>query len=136
MGDYAAIVDELIASHGLRVRRWRDDHTGCAWRTTGMDGEPINWIESPYPTDPLTFAIFLHEVGHHAIGLDAHTLESEAEYWAWQWAFDQMRARGIRPDRNVCARYELALRYAVYEEIRRENRHLPAFLTAFLPRAA
>jgi hypothetical protein len=133
---YAAAVDKLTERYAIRVRRWREDASGCAWRTLLSDGSHANWIEAPYPTSPLTLAVFLHEIGHHAVGLDRFELRCEAEYEAWQWSLQQMRQLNVRPDRDVYERYELGVRYAVFEEMSRGARNLPESLTAFVPQAA
>jgi hypothetical protein len=118
------------------VHRWRRGTSGRAWQGIGPDGTPVNFIESPEPTSELTLAIFLHEIGHHKVGLDGWELDSEAEYWAWDWAFGQMENLGINPTSDVYARYDLSLRYAVHEERRRGVLELPPCLRPFIPQAA
>ena len=68
--------------------------------------------------------------------MDDWNLDCEAEYRAWEWAFKQMQSLGVHPGREVFARYDLSLRYAVYQEQLRGVRELPACLTPFIPRAA
>jgi hypothetical protein len=67
MSDYMHIVRQMKTRYRIRVRKWRRSMSGCAWRVYHLDGRVINWIESPLPKTPISLAIFLHEVGHHAI---------------------------------------------------------------------
>lgn len=129
--DYAAIVEEMKGRHGLRVRRWRRAMSGCAWRVWYADGRVVNWIESPYPKTPISLSIFLHEVGHHAIGFGVYKKRCEEEYAAWRWSIDAMRAAGVEPDARVWTRYERSMRYAVAKAVRRGIKTLPAPLAAF-----
>ena len=110
--------------------------SGCAWRVYHHDGRAINWIESPYPKTPISLAIFLHEVGHHAIGFQTYRKRCEEEYHVWVWAINAMRRLGVEPDDRVRRRFELSMQYAVGKAVRRGLKLLPEPLTQFLPRAA
>ena len=134
--DYATIVRAMKSRYRLRVRKWRRNMSGCAWRVSYQDGRTVNWIESPVPRTPISLAIFLHEVGHHAIGFERYKKRCEEEYHVWVWALDQMRRLGVRPDERVRRRFELSMRYAVGKALRRGMRDLPGELKAFLPKAA
>jgi hypothetical protein len=139
MADYTPIVVEMRSRYDVRVRRWRRNMTGCAWRVCYHDGRSINWIEAPRPRTPISLAIFLHEVGHHAIGFETYPLQCEEEFHAWQFALTEMRAAGIAPDARVKQRFDLSMRYAVDKAVRRGLTQLPANLQAFappIPRAA
>ena len=136
MADLQAIVRKVKREHGVRVRRWRRQMSGCAWQVRYADGRVIRWIESPYPKTPISLAIFLHEVGHHAIGFDRHRRRCEEEYHAWTWAIAQMRAMGIEPDAKVIRRFERSMQYAVGKALRRGMKVLPGELMRFAPRAA
>jgi hypothetical protein len=136
MADYSAIVRRMTDEHRVRVRRWRRDSTGRAWQSTARDGTSVNYIEAPYPDSELKLAVCLHEIGHHVIGLHSWEYNCEAEYWAWDWAFSQMQDLGIEPGREVYARYDLSLRYAVYLERLRGARDLPDCVKPFIPQAA
>src|SRR5688572_31544987 len=128
MPDFASIVRDVKSRHGVRVRRWRQQMSGCAWRVDYSDGRQIKWIEAPYPKTPISLAVFLHEVGHHAIGFDRYPIECEEEYHAWQWALAQMRDYGIPPDPAVDRRFERSMQYAVNKDFRRHRGqplHLP-----------
>ena len=131
MADYTAIVRKMKKRYGVRVRRWRKQMSGCAWRVAYVDGRSINWIESPVPKTPISLAIFLHEVGHHAIGFETYKLRCEEEYHVWLWALDQMRKHGVEPDARTQTRFERSMQYAVEKAVRRGAKRLPAALTRF-----
>lgn len=128
---FAGLVRQVRRAHRVRVRRWRRDMTGCAWRVFLADGQTENWIEAPVPRTALSLAIFLHEVGHHAIGFDRYRRRCEEEYHAWTWALDRMRAAGIEPDERTLHRYELSMRYAVGKAVRRGIKSVPPPLQRF-----
>jgi hypothetical protein len=128
---YAAIVRAMKKRHDLRIRRWRRAMSGCAWRVYYHDGRVINWVEAPRPKTPLSLAIFLHEVGHHAVGFDTYTLRCEEEYHVWLWALDQMKKHHIPPDARVERRFEASMRYAVDKALRRGCKRLPEPLKRF-----
>ena len=136
MDRFGHIVRTMKDQYGLRVRRWRSNMSGCAWRVYHHDGRTYNYIEAPYPKTPISLAIFLHEVGHHAIGFDTYSHGCEEEYHAWTWAIDQMRRLGVEPDERVNRRFQLSMRYAVDKAIRRGVTELPTPLHTFLPQAA
>jgi hypothetical protein len=129
--DFAPIVREMTGRYDLRVRKWRTSMSGCAWRVYYVDGRVINWIESPLPRTRISLAIFLHEVGHHAIGFDRYKRRCEEEYHVWEWAMQQMRRLGIEPGDKVLRRYESSMRYAVGKALRRGIKGLPAPLLRF-----
>jgi hypothetical protein len=131
MAEYGSIVDEMKSRHSVRVRRWRSNMTGCAWRVRFHDGRVINWVEAPYPKTPISLSIFLHEVGHHVIGFDRYRLRCEEEYHAWRWAIDAMRSQGVEPDEKVRRRVELSMRYAVGKAMRRGLKQVPETLTHY-----
>src|SRR6476469_7325651 len=91
MADFDSIVQLMKQRHQIRVKRWRRNMSGCAWRVDYDNGESINWIEAPVPRTPISLAIFLHEVGHHAIGFRRYRKRCEEEYYVWLWAIREMR---------------------------------------------
>src|SRR6476620_1596649 len=133
---FAEIVEDMKRTHGLRIRRWRRNMSGCAWRVYHANGRVVNWVESPVPRTPISLAIFLHEVGHHVIGFDRYKKRCEEEYHAWVWAIRKMRELGVKPDARVERRVRLSLQYAVDKAVRRGIKELPAQLEQFLPQAA
>ncbi len=122
---YDDLVAEMKQTYGIRVRRWRTSTSGCAWVVQYHDGTISRLIEAPYPRGPVSCAIFLHEIGHHAIGFDTHRLRCLEEYKAWRWALDTMRARRLNVTPAVERRMNEALRYAVKKARRRGLRQLP-----------
>jgi hypothetical protein len=127
------IVKQMTAKHRVRVKRWRRSMSGCAWSVVHANGKKINWIESPFPKTPISLAIFLHEVGHHAIGFETYKRRCEEEYHVWVWALDMMRSLGIQPDARVNRRFELSMRYAVEKAARRGMKVFPQSLRQYLP---
>ena len=128
--------DELVRTmkriHGFRVRRWRSSTSGCAWVVRYHDGTQSRLIESPYPRGPMSCAVFLHEVGHHAIGLRSYSPRCLEEYHAWRWALATMGERGFNVTAAVERRMHDAVRYAVAKARRRGLKRLPAELEAYL----
>ncbi len=136
MNSFPAIVEKMKKRYDIRIHKWRSSMSGCAWRVYHHDGRVVNWIESPYPKTPISLAIFLHEVGHHAIGFQTYKKRCEEEYHVWVWAINEMRKLGVEPDARVCKRFELSMQYAVGKAMRRGLKMLPEPLNQFLPQAA
>src|SRR5690242_19204979 len=65
---YAAMVGELKAKYKISIRKWRTHMSGVAYELTYADGRIKRLISAPRPRSPVSAAIFLHEVGHHAVG--------------------------------------------------------------------
>lgn len=122
---------EMLARYDIRVRKWRSSMSGVAWYVTYRDGRVQRLIESPKPRSPMSAAIFLHEVGHHAIGFHVYKPRCLEEYHAWQYALTQMEAWGVEITPRVRTRYERSMKYAVAKASRRGIRQLPAELHAF-----
>lgn len=136
MRDLSRIVNQTKRKHQIRVRRWRKNMSGCAWRVYHHDGRVVNWIESPFPKTPISLAIFLHEVGHHVVGFNTYKKRCEEEYHVWMWALREMRRCGVEPDERVHRRFEASMQYAVRKALRRGVKQLPDLLHPFLPQAA
>ena len=130
---YDAIVEDSLAQHGLRVRRWRNSLSGLATLRIYRDGSQDRTIESPYPTSPLRLAIFLHEVGHHVIGLGVFRPRCLEEFHAWRYAIDRMNEMGLPTEGTVQCRFERSMQYAVAKSVRRGIRALPVEVAAFSP---
>ena len=128
---FDAIVDVMKARYDVRVKRWRKQMSGCAWSVFLTDGRRINWVESPQPRTPISLAIFLHEIGHHAIGFNRYKRRCEEEYHAWVWAIREMHKLGVEPDQKVKRRFELSMQYAVGKAMRRGLKQLPEPLHQF-----
>jgi hypothetical protein len=129
---YDALVEEMKSAYGIRVRKWRKSSSGVAWTVRYIrSGKIVKLIESPYPRGPMSCAIFLHEVGHHAIGLGVHKPRCLEEYVVWVWALEQMRERGFNVTSAVERRMERSMRYAVAKAKRRGLAKLPAELQQY-----
>src|ERR1700683_4868018 len=131
MTDFAAIVRTMRCRHRLRVRKWRSNMSGSAWQVRYRSGRVTRWIEAPFPRTPLSLSIFLHEVGHHAIGFQRYKRRCEEEYHVWLWALEQMKKLGVTPDAKVAKRFELSMQYAVGKALRRGIKTLPEPLLQF-----
>lgn len=122
---YDALVDEMKRTYGVRVRKWRQNSSGVAWTIRYRDGKVVKLIESPYPRGPMSCAIFLHEIGHHAIGLGVYRPRCLEEHHVWVWALEMMRQRRFNVTPAVERRVERSMRYAVAKARRRGLRDLP-----------
>ncbi len=131
--NYERMTREMLATHGVRVRRWRTSMSGIAWTVTYQDGKVVRLIESPKPKGPMSAAIFLHEIGHHAIGIGAFKPRCLEEYHAWRFALEEMARQGIAITERVEKRRRDSLRYAVGKAMRRGIRDVPAELQEFVP---
>ncbi|MEE2971550.1 MAG: hypothetical protein VX672_00345 [Planctomycetota bacterium] len=129
---YDELVREMKLRHGVRVVRWRSSTSGCAWPVHYQDGTIARLIEAPYPKGPTSCAVFLHEVGHHAIGFRTYRPRCLEEYHAWRWSFEAMLARGLNLTPAVRRRRDLALHYAILKARRRGLKRLPGELAPFL----
>lgn len=129
---YDALVEEMKQTYGVRVRKWRKSSSGVAYEVRYRNGEVAKSIEAPYPRGPVSCAIFLHEIGHHAIGLGVHRPRCLEEYVVWVWAISQMRARGLNVTPAVEKRFRDSMRYAVAKARRRGLKQIPAELAEFL----
>ena len=128
---YDALVIEMKQTHGLRVRKWRSGTSGCAWTVHYTDGTVSRLIESPYPRGPVSCAIFLHEVGHHVLGLRRFSPRCLEEYHAWDWALKAMRERKLNVTASVENRMAESLRYALAKARRRGLKQIPQELAPY-----
>ncbi len=128
---YQQIVHQMKQRYGIRVRKWRTHTTGCAWQVEYADGSVARLIEAPYPRSPISAAVFLHEVGHHAIGFNRYRPRCLEELKAWEWALAAMRAHGLHVTDHVRKRVESSLKYAVNKAQRRGIKHLPEELKRY-----
>jgi hypothetical protein len=129
---YEHIVRDQLKLHSIRVRKWRRSMSGIAWYVTYRDGHVQRLIEAPRPKTPLSLAIFLHEVGHHAIGFDTYKPRCLEEYHAWRYALTTMAELGVEATEPVTSRYERSMRYAVAKAARRGIKRLPEELIGFV----
>jgi hypothetical protein len=128
---YERMAEAMFTAHGVQVRRWRSGTTGVAWQVRRRDGTVLRLIEAPRPRGPVSAAVFLHEVGHHAIGFDVYRPRCLEEYHAWRFAIEQMELHGLKVTDGVRRRMHDALCYAVAKARRRGLRRLPAELVPY-----
>lgn len=131
---YDRVTREMLELHGVRVRRWRTSMSGIAWQVRYHDGRTVRLIEAPRPKGPMSAAVFLHEIGHHAIGFNTYKPRCLEEYHAWAFALDQMDKLGLNITESVRRRMHNSLRYAIQKAHRRGLKQLPPELTPFLTR--
>lgn len=133
---YDAVVQLMLKTYGIRVRKWRSSMSGVAWYVTYRDGSVQRLIESPKPKGPMSAAVFLHEIGHHAIGFDVYKPRCLEEYHAWRWSLEQMDAHGLNITDAVRLRMHRSLWYAVEKAKRRGIKAIPSELAPFMERPA
>jgi len=133
---YEAMTREMLAKYNVRVRKWRTSMSGIAWYVTYRDGHVQKLIESPKPKGPMSAAIFLHEIGHHAIGFNVYKPRCLEEYHAWQFSLREMERFGFTISEGVQRRVFRSLRYAVAKAQRRGIREVPVELTPYIPTPA
>ncbi|MBX3408925.1 MAG: hypothetical protein KF859_03465 [Phycisphaeraceae bacterium] len=129
---YDAMTRRMLDHYGVRVRRWRTNMSGIAWELTYADGSRSRLIESPKPRGPMSAAIFLHEIGHHAIGFNVYKPRCLEEYHAWMFSLEQMRKEGLNITESVHRRVDRSLRYAVAKARRRGIKAIPTELKPYL----
>ncbi len=128
---YDAMTRAMLAQYGIKVRKWRKNSSGIARLTTYKDGSIVRTLESPRPTGPMSAAIFLHEVGHHAIGFEVYKPRCLEEYHAWAFAIREMERLGLNITESVRRRMHRSLKYAIDKARRRGLRDLPTELVPF-----
>ncbi len=131
---YSALVSTMLAEHGVRVRKWRTGMSGMAWEVVYADGKVTRLIEAPRPKGPMSAAVFLHEIGHHAIGFHRYRPRCLEEYHAWAWALSAMERSGVAVTDSVRLRMHESLHYAIEKARRRGLRQLPPELLPYLTR--
>lgn len=129
---YDALTKQLLNEHNIRVRKWRSSMTGVAWQVDYHDGTTTRLIEAPRPRGPMSAAVFLHEVGHHAIGFHRYKPRCLEEHHAWAWALEAMLTHDIQITAGVERRVRLSMRYAIAKAQRRGIKALPAEMAAYL----
>lgn len=133
---YDRITREMLAEYGVKVRRWRHSMSGMAWELRYADGSRKRLIEAPRPRGPMSAAVFLHEIGHHAIGFDRYKPRCLEEYHAWAWSIAAMRRHGLNVTDAVLHRMHESLWYAVAKARRRGIKGLPPELEPYQIRPA
>ena len=129
---YESLTREMLSRHHVRVRKWRTSMSGVAWQTESPSGAIGRWIEAPRPKGPMSAAVFLHEIGHHAIGFKRYRPRCLEEYHAWLWSLGAMGETGVKITERVEQRVHMSLHYAVDKARRRGLKRLPAELAPFV----
>ena len=128
---YDAMVEHMKQTHGISIRKWRKRMSGVAYELRYSNGDIKRMISSPRPRSAVSACIFLHEVGHHAIGFRKFRPRCLEEFHVWQWAFRQMRAWGIPVDARVTRHYRRSMYHYVRLAQNRGLKRLPALLEEF-----
>lgn len=128
---YEQITKDMLKQYNIRVRKWRTSMSGVAWEVHYEDGKVSRLIEAPKPKGPMSAAVFLHEIGHHAIGLGAYKPRCLEEYHAWAWSLATMESLGLNVTDRVRQRMHDSLRYAVHKSRRRGIKSLPPELAPY-----
>ncbi len=129
---YEQITRQMLAEYGVRVRKWRSSMSGVAWQVTYKDGSVSRLLESPKPKGPMSAAIFLHEIGHHAIGFNTYKPRCLEEYYAWKFSIDKMNELDLNVTERVYERMHDSLHYAVEKALRRGLKKIPAELLPYV----
>jgi hypothetical protein len=128
---YEVMYKTMLNEHGVRVRKWRSSSSGVAWQLKWHDGTTSRLIESPKPKGPMSAAIFLHEIGHHAIGFDTYKPRCLEEFHAWMYSLVELESWGIQITQAVRDRVHDSLYYAVGKAKRRGLQKLPPELIVY-----
>lgn len=131
---YDTVARAMLNKYEVRVRKWRTNMSGIAWYVTYRDGRIQRLIEAPRPRGPMSVAIFLHEIGHHAIGFNVYKPRCLEEFHAWRWSLEAMEAHGLNITDAVRYRMHASLWYAVCKAKRRGIKSIPTELEPFLNR--
>lgn len=128
---YDQLVAEMKARYGISIRKWRSSMSGVAYELHYNNGDVRRMISAPRPRSPVSACIFMHEVGHHAVGFRKYRPRCLEEYHVWQWAFEQMRKRAIPVDRRVERHYRRSMYHYVRLAKKRGLKVLPPVLEQF-----
>jgi hypothetical protein len=131
---YEAMTRIMLAEHNVRVRKWRSSMSGVAWQVTYADGSVSRLIEAPRPRGPMSAAVFLHEVGHHAIGFNRYSPRCLEEHMAWMFSLDAMARFDLNITDAVQRRVRHSMRYAIGKARRRGIKRIPPELAVYLTR--
>jgi hypothetical protein len=110
---YRQLVADVKARYKISIRKWHTRMAGVAYELQFQDGRIKRLIAAPRPRSPVSAAIFLHEVGHHAIGFHRYSQRCLEEYYVWQWALREMTARQIPIDDRVLRHYRRSMQHYI-----------------------
>ncbi len=81
----------------------------------------------------MSAAVFLHEIGHHAIGFGTYKPRCLEEYYAWKFSIEKMEELGLNVTDRVHKRMHESLEYALAKALRRGLKRVPGELMPYLP---
>ena len=128
--NYPQLVRELKTHYKISIRQWRAHMAGHAYELTYRDGTIKRLIAAPRPRSPVSAAIFLHEVGHHAIGFRRYASRCLEEHYVWQWTFREMESRGIAITHRVMKHFRRSM-YHYVKRSHQRHEHVPPELAHF-----
>ena len=128
---YDQLVADLKARYKISIRKWRKHMSGVAYELKYRDGRIKRLITAPRPRSPVSASIFLHEVGHHAVGFHRYSPRCLEEYYVWQWALREMTVRSIPVDAAVLRHYRRSMHHYVRLAMKR-GEHVPHELHQFI----
>lgn len=128
---FARIVEHEKKRYQISIRKWRSTMSGVAYELHYSNGQVKRMVAAPRPKSPVSCAIFLHEVGHHAIGFRKFRPRCLEEFHVWQWAFAEMRRWNITVDQRVLQHYQRSMYHYVQLAKKRGLKHLPEILRQF-----
>lgn len=128
---YETMTATMLERYSVRVRKWRTSMSGVAWEVYYRDGSRSRLIEAPRPKGPMSAAVFLHEIGHHAIGFNTYSPRCLEELYAWRFALSEMERWEIAITERVQTRMDRSMRYAVSKAQRRGIKRLPPELEPY-----
>jgi hypothetical protein len=128
---YGQLVHELKRRYKIAVRKWHRHMRGVAYELAYRDGRIKRLIAAPRPKSPVSAAIFLHEVGHHAIGFKRYASRCLEEHYVWQWTFREMESRKIPITPAVMRHFRRSM-YHYVKRARRRAEHVPAELAHYI----
>jgi hypothetical protein len=128
---YGQMVDELKSRYKISIRKWRTHMSGVAYELKYPNGDIKRMITVPHPRSPVSAAIFLHEVGHHAIGFRRYSPRCLEEFYVWQWAFREMTQRNIPITSKVTRHYKRSMYHYVRLAKKRGIKDIPHDLQQF-----
>lgn len=129
---YERAAREMLVEHSVRVRKWRSNMSGVAWQVTYADGTVSRLIEAPRPRGPVSASVFLHEIGHHAIGFHRYSPRCLEEHMAWMFSLEMMTRYELNITEGVRRRVRQSMRYAIAKARRRGLKNLPEELAIYL----
>jgi hypothetical protein len=128
---YGQLVHDLKRRYKIAVRKWHRHMGGVAYELAYRDGRIKRLIAAPRPKSPVSAAIFLHEVGHHATGFKRYASRCLEEHYVWQWTFREMESRKIPITPAVMRHFRRSM-YHYVKRAHRQAEHVPAELARYV----